>query len=142
MRETADLSYEENLEDARRLATMFWTVDECPKPVVARVRGAAMGGGAGLVAVADVAVAEEETRFAFPRCGSASRRPRSHRSSCARSGPRTPAPSSSRANASTPNGRGRSGSSTRSLPRDELDTAVEEKVGELLQGGPDAQADG
>ena len=44
---------------------MFWTIDECPKPLVARVQGAAMGGGAGLVAVADVVVADEETRFAF-----------------------------------------------------------------------------
>src|SRR5215213_2784196 len=65
MRETASFSYEENLEDARRLATMFWTVDECPKPLVVRVQGAAMGGGAGLVAAADVAVADSETRFAF-----------------------------------------------------------------------------
>src|SRR5918993_3126053 len=65
MRETAGLSYEENLEDARRLAMMFWTIDECPKPVVAKVHGIAMGGGAGLLAVADVVVADSETRFAF-----------------------------------------------------------------------------
>src|ERR671917_2099262 len=57
MRDTADSSYEENLEEARRLADMFLAVDELPKPVVARVRGAAIGGGAGLVAVADVAAA-------------------------------------------------------------------------------------
>src|SRR3712207_3986958 len=36
MRETGTFSYEENLEDARTLAMMFWTIDECPKPVVAR----------------------------------------------------------------------------------------------------------
>src|SRR5215210_38142 len=60
MRETAWFSYEENLEDARRLAMMYWTIDECPKPLVARVQGAAMGGGSGLVAVADVAVADSE----------------------------------------------------------------------------------
>ncbi len=65
MRETAGLSYEENLEDARRLAMMFWTIDECPKPVVAKVQGVAMGGGAGLLAVADVVVADSEARFAF-----------------------------------------------------------------------------
>jgi methylglutaconyl-CoA hydratase len=65
MRDTANLSYEENLEDARRIAAMFGTVDRCPKPVVARVRGAATGGGVGLVAAADVAVAEEGTVFAF-----------------------------------------------------------------------------
>src|SRR5215218_8418956 len=65
MRETASFSYEENLEDARRLAMMYWTIDECPRPMVAKVQGAAMGGGAGLVAVADVAVVDAEARFAF-----------------------------------------------------------------------------
>ena len=65
MRDTASFSYEENIEDARGLAAMFRAVDGCPKPVVARVRGAAIGGGVGLVAAADVAVAEEGTVFAF-----------------------------------------------------------------------------
>jgi methylglutaconyl-CoA hydratase len=65
MRDTTRFSYEENLEDARRLAGMYRAVDELPKPVVAKVRGAAIGGGAGLVAAADVAVAGEGTRFAF-----------------------------------------------------------------------------
>ncbi len=66
MRDTANFSYEENLEDAHRLAAMFGAVDGCPKPVVARIKGAAIGGGVGLVAAADVAVAEEGTVFAFP----------------------------------------------------------------------------
>ena len=65
MRDSAGFSYEDNLEDARRMATMFWVLDQCPKPVVAKVRGAAIGGGAGLVAVADVAVAQEDTQFTF-----------------------------------------------------------------------------
>lgn len=65
MRDTAEFSYEENLEDARDLAAMFGAVDGCPKPVVARIKGAAIGGGVGLVAAADVAVAEEGTVFAF-----------------------------------------------------------------------------
>src|ERR671912_1018709 len=65
MRDAAGFSYEENMEDARGLAAMFRAVEECPKPVVARVRGAAIGGGIGLVAAADVAVAEEGTLFAF-----------------------------------------------------------------------------
>src|SRR5918993_2595527 len=55
MRDTANLSYEENLEDARRIAAMFGALDTCPKPIVARVMGAATGGGVGLVAAADVA---------------------------------------------------------------------------------------
>jgi methylglutaconyl-CoA hydratase len=65
MRDSANFSYEENLEDARRLAAMFGAVEGCPKPVVAEVRGAAIGGGIGLVAAADLAIAEEETVFAF-----------------------------------------------------------------------------
>jgi methylglutaconyl-CoA hydratase len=65
MRDTANFSYEENMEDARELAAMFRAVEECPKPVVARVRGAAIGGGVGLAAASDVAVAEDRTIFAF-----------------------------------------------------------------------------
>ena len=65
MRDTANFSYEENRQDARELAAMFRAVEECPKPVVVRVGGAAIGGGVGLVAAADVAVAEEGTVFAF-----------------------------------------------------------------------------
>ena len=51
---------EENRRDATALAAMFRRIDDCPKPVVARVQGAALGGGAGLVAVCDVAVAAED----------------------------------------------------------------------------------
>ncbi len=65
MRDTANFSYEENQQDARELAEMFEAVESCPKPVVARVKGAAIGGGVGLVAAADVVVAEEGTVFAF-----------------------------------------------------------------------------
>lgn len=65
MRETAGFSYEQNVEDARRLARMYRSVDNCLKPVVAKVSGAAIGGGAGLVAAADVAVAAEGARFGF-----------------------------------------------------------------------------
>src|ERR1700676_5760321 len=53
MRAALDLSQDENLEDARRLSRMYRAIDSCPKPVVARVHGAALGGGAGLVARRD-----------------------------------------------------------------------------------------
>ncbi len=65
MGKMANYTYQENLEDARTLARMFETLDHCPKPVVARVHGAAMGGGAGLVAVCDIAIATPEAQFAF-----------------------------------------------------------------------------
>lgn len=54
---------EENERDADALAGLFATIDGCPKPVVARVQGAALGGGAGLAAVCDVVVAAERALF-------------------------------------------------------------------------------
>jgi methylglutaconyl-CoA hydratase len=65
MRSSIDLSYEENVQDARRLRHMLDTIDQCPAPVVARVHGHALGGGCGLVACVDIAVAAEGTLFAF-----------------------------------------------------------------------------
>lgn len=65
MRAAAELEVEANEQDAMAMADMFETVDTCPAPVIARVHGAALGGGMGLCAVADVAIAESGTRFGF-----------------------------------------------------------------------------
>jgi methylglutaconyl-CoA hydratase len=65
MRASLELSAEENVADAERLADMLRAIDSCPKPVVARVHGAALGGGAGLVACCDVALAAERATFGF-----------------------------------------------------------------------------
>ena len=65
MRASRALSSAENRAEAAAMAEAFDTVDRCPKAVIARVNGAAIGGGAGLVACADVAVAVEGARFAF-----------------------------------------------------------------------------
>jgi methylglutaconyl-CoA hydratase len=64
-RSAIDLSLDENAEDALRLYRMCETIDRCPAPVVARVHGYALGGGSGLVACADIAVAAPETVFGF-----------------------------------------------------------------------------
>jgi len=64
-RSSIDLSFEENVEDAMRLYRMLDVVDSCPAPVVARVQGHALGGGSGLVACADIAVAAEDAVFGF-----------------------------------------------------------------------------
>jgi methylglutaconyl-CoA hydratase len=66
MRSKGEAAFEENLEDARALAAAYASVARCKKPVLARVQGAALGGGAGLVAASDVAVASESAVFAFP----------------------------------------------------------------------------
>ncbi len=65
MRSSAELSYEDNVEDARRLRAMLVAVDECPAVVVCRVHGHALGGGAGLVACSDVVVSSRDAVFAF-----------------------------------------------------------------------------
>jgi methylglutaconyl-CoA hydratase len=64
-RSAIDLSVEENVEDALRLYRMCETIDRCPAPVVARVHGYALGGGAGLVACADIAIAAPDAVFGF-----------------------------------------------------------------------------
>lgn len=65
MRSSVDLSLEENVADATALRRMLEAIDGCPAPVVARVQGHALGGGAGLVAAADIAVAARDAVFAF-----------------------------------------------------------------------------
>jgi methylglutaconyl-CoA hydratase len=65
MRESVGLSFDENVADANAMRHMFESIDRCPAPVVARVQGHALGGGAGLVAAADIAIAASETVFAF-----------------------------------------------------------------------------
>jgi methylglutaconyl-CoA hydratase len=65
MRAAVELSYEENVADARRLRMMLETIDSCPAPVIARVQGHALGGGCGLVACSDIAVAAPDAQFAF-----------------------------------------------------------------------------
>jgi methylglutaconyl-CoA hydratase len=64
-RAAIDLGYDENVEDAMRLYAMLEAIDGCPAPVVARVQGYALGGGSGLVACCDVAIAGEDAVFGF-----------------------------------------------------------------------------
>jgi len=64
-RSSIDLSYDENVEDARRLYRMLESIFRCPAPVIARVQGFALGGGSGLTACADIAVAGEDAVFGF-----------------------------------------------------------------------------
>jgi methylglutaconyl-CoA hydratase len=63
MRRTSTYGEPENLADARALARLMATLNELPKPTIARVNGAALGGGTGLVACCDIAVAAADARF-------------------------------------------------------------------------------
>jgi methylglutaconyl-CoA hydratase len=64
-RSAIDLSYDDNVEDAMRLYGMMEAIDGCPAPVVARVQGYALGGGSGVVACCDAAIAGEDAVFGF-----------------------------------------------------------------------------
>jgi methylglutaconyl-CoA hydratase len=65
MRAALELSEAENIRDADAMAAMLIAIDRCPKPVIARVHGAALGGGCGLVAAADIVVAADDALFGF-----------------------------------------------------------------------------
>jgi methylglutaconyl-CoA hydratase len=136
MRSSVELSYEENVADALRLRAMLDAIDRCPAPVVARVQGHALGGGCGLVACSDVVLAEPGAQFAFSEVKLGI----------------VPAVISPFALAKIGAGAARryfvtgerfSAEVARRIGLvheidDDLDTAVERVVGELLTAGPDA----
>ncbi len=65
MSETVTYTEARNVEDAMAASRMFAALDAMPLPVIGRIHGAALGGGAGLAAVCDVAMADEHTTFGF-----------------------------------------------------------------------------
>lgn len=65
MRAMADYSWNENHADATGLADMLWAIANCPVPVIARVQGDCYGGGVGLVAACDIAVAVDTAHFSL-----------------------------------------------------------------------------
>lgn len=64
MKRAAEATQAANLEDARRFAAMLQRIAECPKPTLARVQGLALGGGVGLAAACDIALATPDAKFA------------------------------------------------------------------------------
>ena len=65
MREAGGYTREENEADAERMARMLRKIDTCPLPVIALAQGAAIGGGVGLLAASDIAIAAEGTVFSL-----------------------------------------------------------------------------
>jgi methylglutaconyl-CoA hydratase len=66
MAKTVAYTTEENLQDAVATARMFGAIDSLPVPVIGLIHAGAIGGGAGLAAVCDIAVADEQAVFGFP----------------------------------------------------------------------------
>ncbi|HOU40699.1 MAG TPA: enoyl-CoA hydratase-related protein [Promineifilum sp.] len=65
MRAAADFTFEENIADGEAIFDLMLAIDRCPRPVVGRVNGPAIGGGVGLVSCCDIVVAVERAVFAF-----------------------------------------------------------------------------
>lgn len=65
MRASLDLTLDDNVADAQRMSDMFRAIDNCPKPVIGRVQGAALGGGAGLAAVCDIVISADDAIYGF-----------------------------------------------------------------------------
>jgi methylglutaconyl-CoA hydratase len=65
MRAASNASFNENVSGANAIFDLMSAVDGCPRPVVGRINGAAIGGGAGLVSCCDIVIAVERARFGF-----------------------------------------------------------------------------
>mgnify|MGYP003585919601 CR=1 FL=1 len=64
MKRASDADLEWNVQDARRFAEMLSRIEQCPKPTIARIQGAALGGGVGLTCACDIAIAADDASFA------------------------------------------------------------------------------
>jgi methylglutaconyl-CoA hydratase len=65
MKKMKDYSYEDNLKDSQNLALMFQTIDQCSVPILGRINGHALGGGAGLLSVCDYNICVESAKIGF-----------------------------------------------------------------------------
>ena len=139
MQRASEASLDWNLADARRFAGLLARIERCAKPTVARVQGAALGGGVGLTCVCDLAIAADNASFSVSE---------------ARFGilPSVIGPyvtnavgkRQARRLALTTERIGAAealalGLVTRVVAADALDAAVDEAVAQLLAGGPNAQ---
>ena len=140
MKKVVDFSYEENLKESLELAELFHLIYSLPKPTIARVNGAAIGGGAGLVAVCDLVIASEKAKFSLsevklglvPACISPYEVRRIGEKNC-----RELFLTGERINAQKAL---EFGLANQVVPHDELDKAVDELVKQLSNSGPNALA--
>lgn len=141
MQRAAAAAQEDNLADARRFAAMLARIAECPKPTLARVQGAALGGGVGLVAACDMALASDLASFSVSEAKMgilpAVIGPHLVNAVGLREARRL-ALTASRIGADEAL---RLGLVQRAVPAEQLDAAVEALVADLLACGPQAQAE-
>ena len=140
MSKTVHYTEEENLRDAMAMSRMFAALDGLPVPLVGRIHGAALGGGAGLAAVCDIVVAEDQTLFGFTEVKLGILPAVISPFALAKIG-RSAARELFLTGARFPAARAREiGLVHEVVPASELDTAVGRYVQELLAAGPEAIA--
>ena len=139
MRRASEAGEQWNLADARRFAAMLARIDSCPKPTVARVQGAALGGGVGLACACDLAVAADNASFSVSEAKfgilPAVIGPYVTNAVGKRQAKRLALPAARLGAAEAL----AIGLVQRVVPTEQLDAAVDAEVGDLLAGGPNAQ---
>jgi len=65
MKKSVEMNFDDNLKDTEKLTNMFALMNECPKPMIGKVQGAAIGGGVGLVSVCDIVLTTSDTVFSL-----------------------------------------------------------------------------
>lgn len=141
MRSGLELSEAGNEEDALRLVAMLESIAGCPLPVVARAHGHALGGGAGLVCAADIAVATDDLKIGFTEVRLGIIPGAISPFVVRRIGPGHARAMFLRGNAISGAEAYRIGLVHAAVPAAELDAAVDAVVADLLAGGPGALAE-
>jgi methylglutaconyl-CoA hydratase len=140
MRAAGDFSYQENVADGQAIFDLMEAVDSCPKPVIGRINGSAIGGGVGLVSCCDVAIAVERAKFAFSEVRLGLVPAVISPYVLQKIGPGFARELFLTGERFTAAKALRIGLIHQVVPEEALDAAVDDKVGMLLQGAPAAQA--
>ncbi|MFZ5518721.1 MAG: enoyl-CoA hydratase/isomerase family protein [Candidatus Zhuqueibacterota bacterium] len=138
MGDVINYSFEQNLNESLQLAELFYTMYTLPKPTIAKVNGAAIGGGTGLVAVNDIVIASDRAKFSLsevklglvPACISPYVIKRVGERGCRElflTGQRIDAGQALKF-----------GLANQVVPEAELDSAVEKLIAQLITSGPNA----
>jgi methylglutaconyl-CoA hydratase len=140
MKRVVDYTYEENYEDSLRLARMLREIYTCPKPVLGRVNGPAIGGGTGVVAVCDIAIASENAVFACTETKLGLTPATISPYLLKRMGERNLREYFLTGERFQASRAAEMGLVNAVVPADELDAAVDAKIAMILTGGPEALA--
>jgi methylglutaconyl-CoA hydratase len=139
MRRSSENGPAENLEDARRFARMMQAIRRCPKPTVARVQWHAFGGGVGLCAACDIAIASDRARFSVSEARFGILPAVIGPYLVEAVGQRQARRLALTAEQISADEAHRTGLIHRVVPHDSLDEAVNEAISDLLKNGPAAQ---